>query len=291
MADHLDIYGDCIGPFDFPMASDDAKELEKALKENNDDPDYEHFRIFSSIEKDIGFSFNPNERADVSVIADDSLDEDSEVLDVKGMNWQKFRANPVVAFNHNTSIPPIGKSLWQKLINERFWRAKTIYAPRPENHPEGKEWFPDSIFSMIKEGFLPGKSVGGIAKRREPTAEEKEADDKFGKAKHIRYNAVVYEYSVVTRQANNNAIVEAVSKSLVSIPEPYLECFKDFKDIYEAVKDHKNRNTLPVIKEFRTIESFRAEQAAALKKDLETVYSKAPEIVETAMCRILGKVC
>ncbi len=292
MSDHLDIYGDCVGPFDLVMASEEARELEKLLKEKNDDDpnEYEHFRVFSSIHKDIGFGFHPNEHSDVSVIVDDSLDEDGEVVLVKNMNWEKFRANPVVAFNHNTRIPPIGKSVWQKLIGDHFWRAKTIYAPRPDNFPMEKEWFPDSIFSMIKEGFLPGKSVGGIAKRRKPTDEEIASDEKFAKAKFVRYKTIIYEYSVATRQANNNSIVEAISKGLVSIPEPYLDCFKDFNDIYEAVKDHKNRSTLPVIKDFRTVESYREEQEKALRKDLESVYKKAPEIVETAMCRLLGKV-
>lgn len=289
MPKHLDVYGDCTGPFDFAMSSDEAKDLEKQIKDSPDE--FEKFQIFSSFDKDIGRSFNPNERADISVIADDSLDEDNEVLCVKDMDWTKFRANPVVAFNHNTKLPPIGKSVWQKLIHDRFWRAKTIYAPRPEDFPVEKEWFPDSIFSMIKNGFLPGKSVGGLAKRRKPTDEEKASDSKFSKAKSVRYNAVVYEYSAVTRQANNNAIVESVSKSLLSIPEPYLECFKDMTDIYEAVKDHKNRNTIPVIGEYKTLKSYREEQEAKLRKDLLSVNEQAPEIMETALCRLLGRVC
>ena len=224
----------CHGPLDFPMEDFDAKELERKL----DTGEYSPFRRFSSEFE----SFFPNERADISVISDGSIDEEGDVVDPKGLDWSKYQKNPLVTFGHNYNIAPIGRSMWQKLIADFTWKAKTQYIPKPKDYPTEKEWFPDSIYHMIKEGFLPGKSIGGITKW---------IKDETGKAKRIATKSIIYEYSVVPRQANNNAIVEAVSKGLVFFPE---EVLSDFPEVYNIIKEQKCKeeefkNSLPIIKD------------------------------------------
>lgn len=263
----------CQGPLNFPMVDSDARQLEKDLETG----EYSPFRKFSSAVE----SFSPGERADISVISDGSVDEEKEIVDPKGLDFSKYQKNPLVTFGHNYKIPPIGRSMWQKLIGGFTWKAKTQYASRPEAHPERREWVPDSIYHMVKEGFLPGKSIGGITKW---------APDESGKANRIAVKTIVYEYSVVPRQANNNAIVECVSKGLFSIPE---EILSDFPEVQEVIKQQeeekkKYQESLPVIKEYRTIEQFEKEQEQAVQNKIKILHNKVPQMVEDAFDVLMG---
>ena len=265
----------CTGPFGFPMLEEDARALDKEL--DTAEEEIGLLRITKGHDK--SNHFVEGERADVSVITDDSLDEDGEVVDVKGLDFSAFRKNPVVTFNHNYLEPPIAKSLWQKQIGNA-WRAKTAYAPRPESLGKELPWFPDQIFGLVKEGFLPGKSIGGVTKRRIPTPDEIQ---KYGpNVKKVCHSARVYEYSVVTRQANNNAIVEAVSKGLLTLPDRILS---DFPDLKKLVRDI-SPETRPIIKSFRTMDDLEKQ----LEEGIQDIYNKVPEMIDDVFARMLGKV-
>ncbi len=278
MPKFLDQYGSATGPFGFPMPEVEARALDKELSESNEDIRY------VKIQKS-GFEyFIDGEKADVSTITDDSVDEDMEVVEAKSINWDIFRKNPLVTFNHDYSTPPVGKSLWQKLVGNRVWKAKTQFAPKPENFPTDKEWFPDSLFHLIKSGFLPGKSIGGIAKIRVPTNEEQSL---YKGVKQIRYDLRVYEYSVVTRQCNNNAIVEAVSKGMLALNKDRVA--EIFPELALQLREIINSNK-PVIKDFVTAETYRNRVLADVTKALLDVQKRTPEIIENTMAKLLGKV-
>ena len=285
MVDFLKSYGTCSGPFGFPMQEDDARDLDKLLNESEDDLKYIKFSKVDSFEY-----FIEKEHADVSTICDESLDEDKEITLCKNIDWSIFRKNPLVTFNHNYNIPPIGKSLWQKMVAGNVWKAKTVYMQKPSDFPIEKEWFPDSIYAMVKEGFLPGKSIGGTAKHRSPTKEEIEVSPVLEKAKSIRYDVKIYEYSVVTRQANNNAIVEAVAKGLFTIPEDILE--KEFLEVRDMIMDIKKQEQIktPIIKNFTTIKQFEEKLTKDLGEALIGVQKSTPKIVDDVLAKLLGKV-
>lgn len=278
MAFHEAFKNYCNGPFGFPMPEEDARELDKALEKAE-----EEILLLRRVTADSkSTAFVQGENADVSVITDDSVDEDGEIIDMKSINFDSFRKNPLVTFNHNYTNPPIGKSLWQKQVGSSI-RAKTQYVPKPDTISKDAEWFPDTIFHMVKSGFLPGKSVGGISKARFPTDEEKKLNP--ATLKRVRFDTKIYEYSVVTRQANNNAIVEAVSKGLFTIPK---EILSDFPEVLKIKKELEG--DLPVIKEFRTLEDYNN----IIKKEFETrvaeLNNKTPEMVEDVFARLLGRV-
>jgi hypothetical protein len=273
MAFHELFKGYCTGPFGFPMLEEDARALDKELE--NAEEEIGLLRITKGADK--SNHFIEGERADVSVITDDSLDEDGEVVDIKGIDLSAFRKNPVVTFNHNYLDPPIAKSLWQKPVGNKII-AKTVYAPRPDDLNKEIPWFPDQIFGLVKSGFLPGKSIGGIAKRRAPTTEEIQ---KYGpNLKKVCHSSRIYEYSVVTRQANNNAIVEAVSKGIMTLPEKILSEFPDLKKLLPSPE------AKPIIKSFRTVNDVEKE----LEQQMYDIYNKTPEMVEDVFARMLGKV-
>ena len=277
----LEQYGNCTGPFGFPMKEEEARNLDKTLENN---PDFEYFKCSKA-----GFEyFVAGENADVSILTDSSIDKEGDSVDMHSINWNEFRKNPSVTFNHNYSIPPIGRSLWQKFVNN-VWKAKTQYIPRPEGYPKNKEWFPDTLFHMIKNNYLPGKSLGGIAKRRKPTEEDIQKNPELSKARFIRYDSVIYEYSIAPIAVNNNAVVEAISKGIIFLPE---EVLCDFNEIYEAVKDIKKQQQEehPIIKTYTTLEEYNDRVRKQVEEVCLDVQKRTPEILDTVLNRCLGRV-
>lgn len=254
-----------------PMKDAEAREVEKLLDTGEFAPIKHHSTILES--------FSPGERSDISVISDSSIDADHEVVVPKGIDFSWYQKNPIVTFGHNWYSPPIGKSLWQKLVGGTTWKAKTQYALRPEALAKEKDWLPDTIWHLVKEGFLPGKSIGGLGKTRAITKDDGEL---YGKAKTIVEEMRIYEYSVVPIQANQNAIVEQVAKSLISFPEDFLQ--KNFPEAFEKLKE--THEELPTIKEFRTLEEYRNE----IKSKFAEKCVELPNLVDDVLAGVLGEV-
>lgn len=277
---HETYKGLATGPTGCPVTDEDARELEKLL----DTGEYTPFKKAShSVE-----SFSPGERADISVISDDSIDADKEIILPKLIDLSRFQKNPIVTFGHDWYSPPIGKSLWQK-VTGNVLKAKTAYASRPEGHPESKEWLPDTLYSLVKEGMLPGKSIGGIAKYREITAEDLVKHPDWKGAKRVLESAVLVEYSVVTAQCNPNAVVQAVAKGALSISDDVLQ--SAFPDIWDLVKQKREQQQdMPVIKDFRTLQDLIKEQEAAYLSKFAEECEKVPSHVNDMLEVMMGRV-
>src|SRR3990167_7387199 len=67
-------------------------------------------RIFDSEERGI----DEKEGTLTAFISTNTIDRYREVLDPEGMDATNFRKNPVVLWEHNYDLPPIGKALWTK---------------------------------------------------------------------------------------------------------------------------------------------------------------------------------
>jgi len=273
MTFHNTYKGMATSPLNTPLKDEDAREIEKLL----DTGEYSPFRHF--VAKSEGFF--PGERSDISVISDDSVDSDKEVFVPNTLKFDRFQKNPIVAYGHNYKIAPIGRSLWQKQINGQ-WKAKTQYASKPSDYPVDKEWFPDSIFHMVKEGFLPGKSIGGVAKFREPTAEDFTKNVHWTGAKRITTDVQVFEYSVVSLQSNKNAIVQAVAKGLVFFPDEVLSDFPELEDFIKSKKD------LPVITDFVTKEQYLAELESQQFDRIKHLQEEIPQMIKDKLDVMMG---
>lgn len=153
----------------------------------------------------------PGERCFVAKMTSDAVDRDNEVLLPEGMDATDFEANPVVFYGHDYDKPPIGKVV--SLRREKnHWLAKVQIAERPEDH-EG-EWFPDTVFSLIKQRVIRGVSVGfqASASPRVPTKADRE---KFGESvAAVIPRWKLLELSVAPLPANQTALIEAVSKGI-----------------------------------------------------------------------------
>jgi hypothetical protein len=164
-----------------------------------------------------GMEVVDGERCDVSVITSDSVDRDGEVVLPSGLDFSQFQRNPVVTLCHDYKSLPIGKCLWVKKANMPAggdcWKAKTQYMARPSDHPEGDEWVPDTVWAYVRDGYMPGKSIGFIPlSYRDITPDDVRANPDYADAHWMIDKAMVLEYSACPVQSNPDALVEAVGK-------------------------------------------------------------------------------
>lgn len=154
------------------------------------------------------------ERTFVAKITSSAMDRDREVLLPDGMRTTDFEQNPVMFWNHDYSLPPIGqvRNLHRK---KDHWLAEGVFASRPESHPDGAEWFPDTVHDLMKQNVIRGVSVGLKPDHvRRATVEDK---DTFGKnVESVVARWDLLELSVAPLPANQEALVQAVSKGLVA---------------------------------------------------------------------------
>jgi HK97 family phage prohead protease len=164
----------------------------------------------------------------VATISTDSVDRDNEVVLPEGMNSKDFEKNPVVLWNHNPETP-IAKAVGLRRKSDRL-TAKAVLASRPEDH-EG-EWFPDTVHSLMKQGVVRGVSIGFLPLPGKTRSATKKDRDTFGsEVKRVHAQWKLMEFSVTPTPANQDALIESVSKGLITkacamsvfgveIPEP-----------------------------------------------------------------------
>lgn len=219
-------YGQCEGPFGFPMQDRVAREVERILKG------------LPAAAREIGFTrvagaaatleVKEGERADVSLVTTDAVDRDFEVMVPEGGDWAQFLKNPVVTFAHRYDELPVGRALWVKRHRDNAhngWLAKTQYTSRPADW-QG-QWFPDAVWHFVKSGDMPGKSIGFLPLEvSEPTALEIERRPDLKSVSAVIRRWLALEYAVAPVQSNPQALVQAVAKAQsagVDVPEALLE--------------------------------------------------------------------
>jgi hypothetical protein len=260
------------------MKDDDARELEKQLESGEFHP----FRLQKS---DAFEYFVEGEKADVSVINDDSIDKQGEIVDPDTLDFTKFQKNPVVAFNHNYEIPPVGKSIWQKKTT-KGWIAKTVFNSKPDDFKDA--WFPDTLFHMIKEGSMRGKSIGGACSWREIAPEDVEKHPSWKGAKRVTKSVQVWEYSICPIGVNSNTVVEAVSKGMI-LDEAIIALMGTFMPIDE-IRKACSKPEIPVITQFLTQEQHLRQREAVKSARLNQLEAEIPSIAERVLKRKFGKV-
>jgi hypothetical protein len=151
-------------------------------------------------------------------------DRQGEIVLAAGMDDSHFKLNPIVTMQHAYWMPPVGRSLWRRRVRDGELagiKAKTQYPARPDAWPPNSPWPPDVAFTLVQSGLLRGKSVGFLpTKARRPTDEEIERDPAMGKVRFVIEKWILLEYACVYLPAQQNAVVEAVSKGL-RLPEEF----------------------------------------------------------------------
>jgi hypothetical protein len=216
-------YGPATGPLGFPMTDRAARELDAVLRALPDAPEYRYRQWVATRPPT---ELNPGERSDVSWITTESVDRTGEVVLARGMNDRQFAANPIVTLGHAYGLPPVGRSLWRKRVKDGAppggitgIKAKTQYPARPESWPANESWLPDKVFALVQAGLLQGKSIGFLpTKVHVPDGEERERNGWDEGVRLVIDEWLLLEYACVFLPANQDALVEAVSKGDVDLP-------------------------------------------------------------------------
>jgi hypothetical protein len=214
----LPAYGRCEGPLGFPMPDAVARAVDSLLK---DLPRGKEFEYRYCVAGKAPTELNPGERSDVSWITTESVDRAGEVVRAAGMDDAQFRANPLVTLGHAYWLPPVGRSLWRKRVRDGSLagvKAKTRYPERPDAWPEADPWPPDKVFALVQAGLLQGKSIGFLpTKVHAPTAEECDRHGWGDRVGLVIDEWLLLEYACVFLPANQDSLVEAVSKGAVEL--------------------------------------------------------------------------
>jgi hypothetical protein len=213
-------YGSAEGPLGFPMQDRQAFALEAILKAL---PREEAYRYRKSLLARGPSEVLGGERSDVSWISTEDPDREGEVVLARGMNDSQFKLNPIVTMQHAYYLPPVGRSLWRKVVKDadlRGIKAKTQYPPRPADW-QGS-WPADVAFALVQADLLRGKSIGFLPTKvhaPEPKEIEQHGWQKVGL---VIDEWLLLEYACTFLPAQQNAVVEAVSKSRLELPEEFI---------------------------------------------------------------------
>jgi hypothetical protein len=215
-------YGTTEGPLGFPMSDRTARALDALMRTLPRTPEYDYrHQVVTRAPTEV----NPGERSDVSWISTQSPDRLGDVVVAKGMNDSQFQANPIVTLGHAYNLPPVGRSLWRKRVKDGMppagvvgIKAKTLYPPCPASWPAGSPWPPDQVFALVQAGLLAGKSIGFLPlKVHIPEEDEVKANGWSERVGLVIDEWLLLEYACVSLPANQEALVESVSKGAVNL--------------------------------------------------------------------------
>ena len=180
----------------------------------------------------------------------------------------------------------------QKLLKSKdAYRAKTIYHARPDGYPKDQQWFPDYVYNLVKDGKLPGKSIGGVSPKRKPTDDDLVKHPHWKEAKTIRYDGKIFEYSVVGIACNNNAEVEFVAKGLAGMSDEIIsQVFPEVQDVIMDLRKSQLPQEIPLIKDFTTVEARQSSLEKQIEDEFGGIQNRLPEIIDIALKKLLGKV-
>ncbi len=170
-------------------------------------------------------SIDVDERSVTAAISTGAIDRDNEVLLPKGAQIDRFQANPVVLWSHDSFSPPVGKALWVKKGTKKI-TAKVQFAETERG---------EEIWQLFKGGFLNAFSVGfdPIA-HHAPTPADIRKNPDFAQVRRIFTEWELLEFSAVAVPANPEALATAVKQHDIELSKDLLEQFEHEEELDEA---------------------------------------------------------
>lgn len=210
------VYGTTEGPLGFPLTDRQAFAVDAILRGL---PRDETFAYRKAVIERGPTELLTGDRADVSWISTEDPDRCGDVVMARGMNDSQFKLNPIVTLNHCYRQPPVGRSLWRKFVKDgelRGIKAKTVYPARPADWTG--DWPADVAFSLVQADLLRGKSIGFLPVKVHVPDDKEMRERGWTKVGLVIDEWILLEYACVFLPAQQNAIVQSVSKSLPPIP-------------------------------------------------------------------------
>lgn len=167
---------------------------------------------------DAYYQFEPNERAEISIISTSRKDIQSQVVKASGIDFDYYRKHGSVLWDHgkhSEQRAPVASCKWIRYNKEDDTiRAKTIYPERPKGH-EGR-WFTDDLWALTScdPPLLKCKSIGFRPKKplRGPTKEELDQHPEWEGAS-LYEEGICVEYSICPVGVNSDAVIDRINKS------------------------------------------------------------------------------
>ena len=151
------------------------------------------------------------------VVSTGDEDRDGDVVNPGGWELEDYRKNPVVLWAHDLKSLPIARA---ETIMVHGGKLKAVTAfPEKGVYP-----FADTVYGLVKGGFIRGTSVG---------FHPIEASPRRGREKGVNFTRQsLYEFSLLPIPSNRNALVEA--KSAGHDIAGVVKWAEDFLDFAEA---------------------------------------------------------
>jgi phage head maturation protease len=143
------------------------------------------------------------ERQKKFTISTGAVDRDNDTISVKGWKLDNYTRSPVVFYNHETYMFPIGKTV-QIGIEKNALVATVEFVPA--SVPGGAGENAETVFQLVDGGFLCAASVGFMPLEY-ATAKDRMDDDDWWPALDFTSQELM-EWSIVTIPANPEATLD-----------------------------------------------------------------------------------
>ena len=161
----------------------------------------------------------------------DSVDRDGEVLIPQGMNAKDYQQNPVLFYNHEYNNP-VGKVTNIKRV-ENAVVGDLEFAKRPDEYKG--DFFPEFVEVLVRQGIIKGVSVGFVPEENGARAATKADRSKFGgRIKRVFNRWKLLEVSIAPLPANQDALIQAVGKGIVTPMQVKAFCGVDIPETVQA---------------------------------------------------------
>ena len=173
-------------------------------------------KTFSSEVKQIG---QEEDRVLRFITSTESEDRDGDIIKIDGWKLDNYMKNPVILYGHDYGGLPIGKSvnIQKDSINKKL--IQDVKFPTKDEYE-----FADTVYRLVKAGYLNATSVGFMGLQAEPRLDEK--GNYLGK---IYKKQELLETSIVPVPSNPTALMEARSKGIINDNE--LKMFEEAKTV------------------------------------------------------------
>ena len=185
-------------------------------------------------------------------ITTDAVDRERDILSPAGWKLDNFLKNPTVLWAHDYRQPPIARA--REIIATEHGLSSLAEFP-----PKGTYAFADTVYDLLKGGFLNATSVG-FAPLKHAYNEERRGVDYLEQE--------LLEFSVVPVPANPEALVEARATGIDLQP---------MKQWAKAVLDLNLPDTFPeaLVARVERLEQVAQQTSEAMTKQIETMFRTA----------------
>jgi HK97 family phage prohead protease len=212
--------------------------------------------VLSTITKQI----NVKGRRITFVGTKESPDRTGDIIRVNGWEFENFQKNPVFLWNHDSSIPPIGKvTKIQRLDKEVLFDVE--FAPASVNE------FADTVFKLFAEGFLSAVSVGFIPKDMEVIMSD---DGLFVGVDILRQELL--ELSAVAIPAHQDALAAS------ALGKKYDKWLDQYENSLREHSDKEIAKALSLEDFVKTLDPTTTEEDETMKEELKALQETVAQL-------------